>query len=41
MTAAIERKLNFRGKTIGEVRGEFVAKKARFERLWGPRLSCG
>ena len=36
---AIEQKWDFRGKTLADVRGEFVAKEPRYKKLWGPRLS--
>ncbi len=40
LVGAIERKLEFRGKTLADARGEFTAKEARFEKLWMPRLSA-
>jgi len=36
---AIEQKWDFRGKKLADVRSEFVAKEARYKKLWGPRLS--
>jgi len=36
---AVEAKWDFRGKTLADVRGEFVAKEPRYKKLWGPRLS--
>ncbi len=37
---AVERKWEFRGKTLADVRGEFRIKEARFRQLWHPRLSA-
>jgi hypothetical protein len=37
---AIEKKLEFRGRKIGDVRGELAAKEARFKKLWAARLSA-
>lgn len=36
----IERKLEFRGLTLAQVRGEFAAKEARFKKLWHVRLAA-
>ncbi len=36
----VERKLEFRGKRLGDVRGELPAKEARYRRLWSARLSA-
>jgi predicted nucleotidyltransferase component of viral defense system len=36
---AIEAKLEFRGKRLSDVRGEFAAKEARLRTLWTSRLS--
>ncbi len=37
---AIEEKLDFRGKKLVDVRGEFRAKEARYKRLWDSRLAA-
>lgn len=37
---AIESKLDFRGKKLADVRGEFQAKEARYKKLWDARLSA-
>lgn len=39
LVEAVEQKWSFRGKRPDEVRGEFLAKEARYRRLWGPRLA--
>lgn len=39
LVPAIEQKWDFRGKKLENVRGEFLAKEARYKRLWSPRLS--
>lgn len=39
LVEAVEQKLDFRGKKLDEVRGEFLVKEARYKKLWGPRLS--
>jgi hypothetical protein len=36
---AIHQKLDFRGKKLEDVRGEFEAKELRYKKLWGLRLS--
>jgi uncharacterized protein len=36
---AIERKWDFRGRRLADVRAEFAAKELRFKKLWDPRLS--
>lgn len=37
---AIQKKLEFRGKTLSDVRGEYREKEARMKKLWGLRLSA-
>jgi len=37
---AVEEKLGFRGKKLDDVRGELVAKEARFKKLWQTRLAA-
>ncbi len=37
---AVERKWEFRGQTLADVRREFRTKEARFRQLWHPRLSA-
>ena len=39
LVTAIERKWDYRGKKLDSVRGEFLAKEARYKKLWSPRLS--
>ncbi len=39
LAGAVDQKLDFRGKKLSDVRGEFAAKGPRYEKLWGPRLS--
>ncbi|MFB0562685.1 MAG: nucleotidyl transferase AbiEii/AbiGii toxin family protein [Candidatus Lokiarchaeia archaeon] len=39
LVEAIEKKLEFRGKKLNEVKEGFLRKEARLERLWGKRLS--
>jgi predicted nucleotidyltransferase component of viral defense system len=36
----VEEKLGFRGKKLEDVRGELVAKEARFKKLWQTRLAA-
>lgn len=36
---AVDKKWDFRGKKLADVRGEFAAKESRYKKLWGPRLS--
>jgi len=36
---AVEDKLEFRGKSLTAVRGEFLRKESRFKKLWKIRLS--
>ncbi len=37
---AVEEKLDFRGKKLVDVRGEFRAKEARYKKLWDSRLAA-
>jgi len=36
---AVEEKLEFRGKSLTDVREEFLRKETRFKKLWKMRLS--
>ena len=38
--SAVHQKLEFRGKNLDQVRGEFVAKEKRLAQLWDSRLSA-
>ena len=40
LKGAVEEKLDFRGKKLDDVRGEFAAKEARFKKLWQTRLAA-
>lgn len=40
LKGAVEEKLGFRGKKLGDVRGELAAKEARFKKLWQTRLAA-
>lgn len=40
LKGAVEEKLDFRGKKLGDVRGELAAKEARFKKLWQTRLAA-
>lgn len=40
LKGGIEEKLKFRGKSLGNMRGELQAKEARLKRLWEKRLSA-
>lgn len=40
IVGGVELKLGFRGKRLGDIRGEFPAKEARYRRLWSARLSA-
>jgi len=37
---AVNEKWEFRGKKLADVREEFLAKEARYKKLWNPRLSA-
>lgn len=37
---AIEKKLEFRGKALADVRGQFLTKEVRYRKLWASRLSA-
>lgn len=39
LMGAVEQKWDFRGKKLDEVRGESLAKEARYKRLWRVRLA--
>ena len=39
LTDAVEQKLQFRNKTVEEVRGEFDKKEARLKKAWETRLA--
>ncbi len=39
LVEAVEQKWDFRGRKLDEVRGEFLAKEARYKKLWSLRLA--
>jgi hypothetical protein len=39
LAGAIREKLDFRGRKLADVRGEFEVKETRYRKLWDSRLS--